>query len=183
MGAGGKIRIAAHIEVEWLETQFAPAVCPNCGTAAPVRRYLDIDYRPPEAAHRFVLQICQHCTVRFVDNTETMDYSDEGLIGIGWHAYQVQLGAGIWPISAPLTRIQKPVGARVLEIGGAYGFGLDFCIQARGWRGEGYDPSPLTGFGARELGLTIHPDYFEEKDLSAHGIAGSLHRHLSGRAG
>jgi hypothetical protein len=24
MGAGDKIRIAAHIEVEWLETQFAP---------------------------------------------------------------------------------------------------------------------------------------------------------------
>lgn len=182
MVTGGKIRIAAHVEVDWLEQSFAPAVCPNCGTQASVRRYLDIDYRPPKAAHRFVLQICPHCTVRFVDNTETMDYSDEGLIEIGWHAYQVQLGAGIWPISAPLTRIEKPVGARVLEIGGAYGFGLDFCIQARGWRGEGYDPSPLAGFGARGLGLTIHPDYFEEKDLSAGpwdvAIATELVEHL-----
>ena len=107
----------------------------------PCGQYLEIDYRPPDAAHRFVLQICPHCTARFVDNTETMDYATDELIEIGWNVYQVQLGAGVWPISAPLTRVDKPEGARLLEIGGAYGFGLDFGIRARGWQGEGYDPS------------------------------------------
>lgn len=165
MPAHGKIRIAEHIEVEWLGTDTAPALCPNCGAQVQARRFLDIDYRPPEAVHRFILQICPACSVRFVDNAETMDYGTDLLIEIGWNIYQVQLGAGVWPISAPLTRLGKPAGAKVLEIGGAFGFGLDFCIRARGWQGVGYDPSPLAGFGARELGLELRQEYFEEKDL------------------
>jgi SAM-dependent methyltransferase len=164
--AGRKIQVAEHIAVEWLEEQTAEAVCPNCGAAGPVRQILATDYTPPGASHRFVLQVCPRCTVRFVDNMHTMDYATEELIELGWHSYQSQIGAGIWPISAPLTRINKPEGARVLEIGGAYGFGLDFCVQARGWRGEGFDPSPLAAFGARELGLDIRQDYFTERKLA-----------------
>jgi SAM-dependent methyltransferase len=165
MGALNKVRIATHIEVEWLHGATAPATCPNCGFAGQVRQYLDIDYRPPDAVHHFILQICPHCGARFADNQETMDYGTAELIEIGWHTYQIQLGAGVWPITAPLTRINKPARAKLLEIGGAYGFGLDFGIRARGWTGEGFDPSPLAAFGARELGLEIHQDYFEDKDL------------------
>jgi hypothetical protein len=94
------------------------------------------------------------------------DYETNGLIGLGWPAYYAQIGAGIWPISAPLTRIDKPAGARALEIGGAYGFGVDFCVQARGWQGEGYDPSPLAGIGAQELGLDIRQGYFTAANLT-----------------
>ncbi len=165
MSAAGKIRIAEHIEVTWLHGT-ADAACPNCGADGPARQLLEIDYHPPGAAHRFILQACGSCTARFVDNPEAMDYANEELIEIGWHVYQIQLGAGVWPITAPLARIGKPAGARLLEIGGAYGFGLDFCLRARGWTGEGFDPSPLAEFGARQLGLTIHQDYFEEKDLA-----------------
>jgi len=165
-GAGRKLRVAEHIEVEWLQGRTAETVCPNCGTAGPVRQILATDYTPPGASHRFVLQVCPHCGVRFVDNMHTMDYAAEALIELGWHNYQAQIGAGIWPITAPLTRIDKPAGARVLEIGGAYGFGLDFCVRARGWRGEGFDPSPLAVFGARELGLDIRQDYFTERNLA-----------------
>jgi SAM-dependent methyltransferase len=166
MGALNKVRIATHIEVEWLGGATAPATCPNCAFTGEVRQYLDIDYRPPNAVHHFILQICPHCGARFADNPETMDYGTEELIEIGWHNYQIQLGAGVWPITAPLTRIDKPAGAKLLEIGGAYGFGLDFGIRARGWTGEGFDPSPLAAFGARELGLYIKQDYFGEKDLA-----------------
>ncbi len=164
--AARKIRIAEHIEVDWLDPRTAPAVCPNCGASVQAEQILDIDYRPPKAMHRFILQICPACTARFVDNMHTMDYSTDELIEIGWNVYQVQLGAGVWPISAPLTRVEKPPGARVLEIGGAYGFGLDFCIRARGWQGVGYDPSPLAAFGARELGLDIKQAYFTDAELT-----------------
>ncbi len=167
MNAAGKMRVAKHIEIEWLDQRSAPATCPNCEIAANVRQYLDIDYHPPQQKYRFVLQICPHCTARFVDNTHMMDYAGDHLIEIGWNIYQSQVGAGIWPISAPLTRINKPPSARVLEIGGAYGFGLDFCILARGWQGEGHDPSPLAAFGAREMGLNIAQDYFTENNLAA----------------
>ncbi len=165
MTVAGKIRIAEHIEVTWLDS-LAAAACPNCGAAGPARQLLEIDYHPPGKAHRFILQECGHCTARFVDNPEVMDYATEELIEIGWHVYQIQLGAGVWPITAPLTRLDKPAGARLLEIGGAYGFGLDFCLRARGWTGEGFDPSPLAEFGARQLGLDIRQDYFEAKDLA-----------------
>ena len=164
--SGGKIRIAAHVEVAWLQDGAAVARCPNCETLGAARRLLEIDYRPPGDAHHFVLQICGRCGARFPDNPETMDYSSDELIEIGWHTYQVQLGAGVWPITAPLTRIDKPAGARMLEIGGAYGFGLDFGIRARGWNGRGYDPSPLAEFGARELGLDIAQAYFGADDLA-----------------
>jgi SAM-dependent methyltransferase len=166
MESGRKIRVAEHIEVTWLEGQTAEAVCPNCGKAGAMQQVLATDYTPPGQAHRFVLQICPHCGVRFVDNMHTMDYAADELIELGWHSYQSQIGAGMWPISAPLTRIAKPAGAKVLEIGGAYGFGLDFCTQARGWQGQGFDPSPLAAFGARELGLDIRQDYFTERNLA-----------------
>jgi SAM-dependent methyltransferase len=160
-------RIAEHIEIEWLDNASPVTQCPCCAYTGTVRQYVHIDYQPPEARHHFILQICPSCDVRFVDNTHTMDYFSEILIEIGWHIYQVQVGAGVWPISAPLTRLLKPAGAKVLEIGGAYGFGLDFCIRARGWAGEGFDPSPLAAFGARELGISVTQDYFEDKDVSS----------------
>jgi SAM-dependent methyltransferase len=159
-----KRRIAEHIEVTWLAGETAPATCPNCGAGIDAQRLLDIDYRPPDAVHRFILQRCPVCDVRFVDNPEMMDYSTDLLIEIGWNTYQVQLGAGVWPISAPLARVEKRAGARALEIGGAFGFGLDFCARARGWQGVGYDPSPLAAFGARELGLTLNQAYFTDAD-------------------
>ncbi|OYV34730.1 MAG: hypothetical protein B7Z81_09650, partial [Acidocella sp. 20-61-6] len=96
---------------------------------------------------------------------QSINYSLGKVLETGWDAYQVQLGAGVWPIAALLMRPTKPAGAKVLEIGGAYGFGLDFCNRARGWQGLGYDPSPIADFGAHELGLALSRDYFEEKDL------------------
>jgi len=158
-------RIAEHIEIDWLDGPDATGRCPNCGAQGPVRRYAEIDYRPPGAAHKFTMQICPHCTVRFIDGGATMDYASDELIEIGWHSYQIQLGAGVWPITAPLARIDKPAGARLLEIGGAYGFGLDFGIRAKGWQGVGFDPSPLAEFGARELGLAMVQGYFTAENL------------------
>ncbi|MGO9816522.1 MAG: methyltransferase domain-containing protein [Acidocella sp.] len=167
MANTGKIRVAEHIEIEWLEGRSAQAVCPNCGYTGEVAQVLATDYTPPGQALRFVQQLCPRCSARFVDNMHTMDYEGEHLIELGWHSYQSQIGAGIWSVTAPLTRVSKPAGARVLEIGGAYGFGLDFCVQIHGWRGEGFDPSPLAAHGARALGLDLHQDYFTEANLAA----------------
>jgi SAM-dependent methyltransferase len=74
-------------------------------------------------------------------------------------------------------------GARLLEIGGGYGFGLDFAIRARHWRGEGYDPSPLAAYGARTLGLALKQAYFGEHDLGGErydvAIATEVIEHLA----
>lgn len=184
--AGRKIALTEHIAIEWLEGQTAPALCPNCGVQGEVPRILDIQYVPPdphEDEHRFIMQTCPACTVRFVHNTMMMDYSTERLIQLGWDSYQVQLGAGIWPITAQLAALDKPPGAKVLEIGGAFGFGLDFCIRARGWEGVGYDPSPLAAFGTQELGLPLRQEYFAVKHLGLGpwdvAVATELIEHIS----
>jgi SAM-dependent methyltransferase len=164
-----RIRIAEHIEVAWASGTGATAGCANCGFVGPMNQRLEIDYRPPDAEYFYRVQSCNRCGALCFDNTETMDYSTSDLIEIGWHTYQIQIGAGVWSIAQPLTRIDKPAGAKILEIGGAYGFGLDFGIRARQWQGEGFDPSPLSVFGVTELGLKITQEYFEA-------------RHLDGRA-
>ena len=162
----GKIRLTAQCELEWLEGKAAEAACPNCGHAGPTPLLLAVNYDFLGTMGNYNLLCCPHCTVRFTDALGTVDYGGDELIEIGWPAYYAQLGAGIWPISDPLTRIAKPAGARALEIGGAYGFGLDFCVYAKGWQGVGYDPSPLAEIGARELGLDIRQGYFTEATLA-----------------
>lgn len=184
--AAAKIALTEHIEIEWLQHRTVQGLCPNCGRQGPVAQILDIQFNPPdphEDEHRFIVQTCPACSVRFVDNTMMMDYSTERLIQLGWDSYQVQLGAGIWPITAQLAGLDKPVGAKVLEIGGAFGFGLDFCIRARGWDGVGYDPSPLAAFGTQELGLPLRQEYFAVKHLGLGpwdvAVATELIEHIS----
>jgi SAM-dependent methyltransferase len=160
-----KIRIAEHIEISWPADQREPARCPNCGCALPAARLLDIEFHPPGKEYHYAVHRCSRCDARFFGNSDTMDYSTDELIEMGWHGYQVQIGAGLWSIAAPLAQIDKPAAARVLEIGGAYGFGLDFAERACNWTGTGYDPSPLAAFGAAELGLDIKQDYFGEREL------------------
>lgn len=170
MGSGARIQITAHVEIEWLSGRSAPAVCPNCGMQGTVEQILFIEYSPPvpdKVQHRFTMQICPECSVRFVNNPKMMEYDTDRLMRNGEQAYHVQVGAGVWPITGQLTRIDKPPGARVLEIGGAFGFGLDFCIRARGWEGIGFDPSPFAAEGMKELGLPIQRRYFTAEDLAA----------------
>lgn len=161
----GKIRLTSHCELEWLQNKHAEATCPNCGQSGLSAQLLKVDYDLFGVTGHYNLLRCPNCSARFTDTMSTMDYAGDELVEIGWPAYYAQIGAGIWPISDPLTRITKPVGAKALEIGGAYGFGLDFCVHAKGWQGVGYDPSPLAGIGARELKLDIRQGYFTEETL------------------
>ncbi len=163
--SSGKIRLTNHCELAWLPNKHAEAECPNCGHSGLAAQLLEVDYDLLGMTGHYNLLRCPHCSVRFTDAMSTMDYGGDELIEIGWPAYYAQIGAGIWPISDPLTRITKLPGRRALEIGGAYGFGLDFCVNAKGWQGVGYDPSPLAGIGARELKLDIRQGYFTEETL------------------
>ena len=184
--AGRRIAISAHIEIEWLERRTAQALCPNCGARGEVRQILDIDYRPPaehDDEHRFIVQICPECSVRFVDNMKMMEFHSEQQVERGEDAFHVQLGAGLWPIAGQIARLDLPAAAKALEIGGAYGFGLDFCLRARGWEGVGYDPSPFAAVGMRELDLPLRQEYFTARHLELGpwdvAIATELLEHVS----
>jgi 2-polyprenyl-3-methyl-5-hydroxy-6-metoxy-1,4-benzoquinol methylase len=184
--AGRKIALSAHIEIEWLTGRTARALCPSCGVAGEVQQILDIDYRPPvehDDEHRFILQICPACSARFVDNMKMMEFHSAQQVERGEDAFHVQLGAGIWPITGQLARLDKPRGAKVLEVGGAFGFGLDFCLRAKGWDGVGYDPSPFAAVGMRELDLPLRQEYFTARHLTLGpwdvAVATELLEHIS----
>jgi 2-polyprenyl-3-methyl-5-hydroxy-6-metoxy-1,4-benzoquinol methylase len=186
MAPGRKIAVTEHIEVEWLQHGKVPALCPNCGAQGEAEQILDIDYRPPvehDDEHRFIMQICPNCSVRFVDNMKMMEFHSEQQVERGEDALHVQIGAGLWPIAGQIARLDRPRGARVLEIGGAYGFGLDFALRARGWTGEGYDPSPFAAVGMRELDLPLRQEYFTVRHLERGpwdvAIATELLEHVS----
>ena len=165
----GKLRLTGQCEAEWLTGAAAEAICPNCGHQGRMAELIDVDYDLLGTTGHYRVRLCPHCAVRFTSVLGTVDYEGDELVEIGWPAYYAQMGAGIWPISDPLTRIAKPSGAKALEIGGAYGFGLDFCVNAKGWQGVGYDPSPLAKIGAQELGLDIRQGYFTE-DMLGDGL-------------
>lgn len=108
--------------------------------------------------------ICPRCDVRFYEPMNLPEYHHEETRVIGWPEFYIQQNAGIWPVTAPIARIAKPPGSRFLEIGGGYGFGLDFAIHERGWTGLGIDPSPLAERGRVELGLPVRVGYFPAAD-------------------
>ncbi|HEX7388868.1 MAG TPA: class I SAM-dependent methyltransferase, partial [Acidiphilium sp.] len=142
--------------------------CPNCGSATPSPRRVLVNWTGTKtmAPMRRAIYACPACDARFYEPMALPDYHHEETRVIGWPQFYVQQNAGLWPVTAPIARIARPQGARFLEIGGGYGFGLDFAIHARGWTGLGIDPSPLTERGRTELDLPVRVGYFPEADDS-----------------
>lgn len=156
------------LEFDWREGPAWRGECPNCGGTAPSPRLVLVSWTGTKtmAPMRRAIYACPICDVRFYEPMKLPDYHHEETRVIGWPQFYVQQNAGIWPVTAPIARIAKPRGARFLEIGGGYGFGLDFAIHAREWTGLGIDPSPLAERGRTELGLPVKVGYFPEADDS-----------------
>lgn len=174
--------IGPYTKVAWLQGKKADAKCPACGFEGTVEQVLEVDYRAPRESLFYHLQRCPHCNLLFSDTPPNYNYHDDELIIVGWPSYYVQMGVGLWEIAAAICRIKKPAGAKVLEIGSAYGFGLDFCVRERQWQGVGYDPSPLAAIGAEALDLHVVQGLFDDTTLK-HGpwdvvIATELIEHL-----
>lgn len=157
--------ISPYTKVAWLQERMGVATCPACGFEGKVEQVLEVDYRAPRESLFYHLQRCPRCNLLFSDTAPNYNYHDDELVIVGWPSYYVQMGVGLWEIAAAICRVEKPVAAKVLEIGSAYGFGLDFCVRGRGWTGVGYDPSPLAGIGAEALDLHVVQGLFDESTL------------------
>ena len=99
---------------------------------------------------------CLGCGAAFLQDLTPPDYESDMAEMLD---YYVEQGAGIDLIVAPLFRVPRPV-RRCLEIGGSFGFALDFSRHAFGWEVLGVDPSPLAAAGAEALGLPVRRAYF-----------------------
>lgn len=78
-----------------------------------------------------------------------------------WDWYVEQL-AGIETIAAVLAKVAAPTGARMLDVGCGYGFGLDIARVLFGWQGIGLDPSLAAERGRADLGLDIRPGTLDD---------------------
>lgn len=137
-------------------------VCPNCGAAGAKPKVLSVAFRAVHLRQRrWVLLACPGCECRFFTDPEgapapaVADYADDEMLTRGRATLYLQHGAGLAQLIRPIASLPNGPGARLLDIGCGFGFGLDFAIRARGWSGLGIDPAGIAALGATRLGLLI----------------------------
>ena len=144
---------------------LAALPCPNCGNEDAKTLVLTVDVQLPEnPSKRLRVLRCPRCTAQFYDSQVPPDYAEPALNNRGRVPFYVQQGAGVSLITRPLAQVARPAGARYMEVGCGYGFGLDFAIHTKGWEGVGIDPAPLAALGRDALGLPIELRYLRDDD-------------------
>jgi SAM-dependent methyltransferase len=134
------------------------APCPNCGD---VEAKAILCLAAPGGSDRpWRLLSCPGCSAGFYEDQAVPDYADEGMSGAST-TYFIQQGAALGFFGDILGRLRKPAGARYVEIGCGFGFGLDIARHAFGWQARGMDPGALSKVGRRLLDVDIDPVYFD----------------------
>ena len=145
--------------------ELAALPCPNCGSTAAKTLVLTVDVQLPDnPTKRLRVLRCPTCTAAFYDSQVPPDYAEPALNNRGRVPFYVQQGAGVSLITRPLAQLRRPPGTTYMEIGCGYGFGLDFALNTRGWRGLGIDPAPLAALGRDALHLPIELRYLRDDD-------------------
>jgi 2-polyprenyl-3-methyl-5-hydroxy-6-metoxy-1,4-benzoquinol methylase len=145
--------------------ELAAMACPNCGNNDPKTLVLTVDVQLPDnPSKRLRVLHCPGCTAHFYDSQIPPDYAEPALNNRGRVPFYVQQGAGVSLITRPLAQLRLPPGSSYMEIGCGYGFGLDFALNTKGWKGVGIDPAPLAALGRDALGLPIELRYLRDDD-------------------
>lgn len=149
------------MRIHWLQHEVF-ARCPLCGVEGTKGAVLSTDHTLPRQPPITFLR-CPGCGAAFLQDLTPPAYESDMAELLD---YYVEQGAGIDLIVAPLLRLPPASIRRCLEIGGSFGFALDFSRYAFGWEVLGVDPSPLARAGAEALDLPVRPAYFSaELDL------------------
>jgi len=151
------------VHIRWAAASTAPAdvVCRNCGEPGVKPVLLDAETTLPGQGRLQVrLLDCPHCGCAFAEQETAFDYTRDASSELNV-AHYVEVNAGLWPIVRTIARLPFGPGAKYLEIGCGFGFGLDYAITERGWNGRGIDPSPFAAAGRVALSLPIEGRYFQ----------------------
>jgi SAM-dependent methyltransferase len=143
------------MRLHWLQHEVQTR-CPLCGEEGAKSAVLSTDHVLPGQPPVTFLR-CPACGAAFLQDLTPPDYQSDMAEMLD---YYVEQGAGIDLIVTPLLRLPPRTVRRCLEIGGSFGFALDFCRHAFGWEVLGVDPSPLAAAGAEALGLPLRRSYF-----------------------
>jgi 2-polyprenyl-3-methyl-5-hydroxy-6-metoxy-1,4-benzoquinol methylase len=143
------------MRLHWLQHE-ASVRCPLCGVEGAKGAVLSTDHVLPGHPPITLLR-CPACGAAFLQDLTPPDYESDMAEMLD---YYVEQGAGIDLIVAPLLRLPSQSVRRCLEIGGSFGFALDFSRHAFGWEVLEVDPSLLAAAGAEALDLPLRRAYF-----------------------
>lgn len=141
----------------WRENAWRELTCPACLTTGLMPKRLDANppYKPRERYNLFQCEACQ--TLHYPD-AEVFAYESRRDADLARKFY-LEVGAGLDAMIAPLAWAARGEVGTFLEVGGGYGFSVDFASRELGWKAANIDPSFLARAGASDLGHTHYSDY------------------------
>jgi SAM-dependent methyltransferase len=142
------------VEVRWT-TGVATVRCPVCCRTGTQELLAMVDVAWRDDAIDVVR--CRDCAAVVLSAVRPpSSYRDTD-----WDDY-IEHVARIEAIADMLAKVGAPAGARMLDVGCGYGFGIDLAQFLFKWKGTGLDPSIAARRGRTELGLDIRPGTMDE---------------------
>ena len=143
--------------VTWRHDAFRELECPACRKTGVMSKTLDASppFKPEE---RIDLFECPACGTMHYPDTEVFEYESRRDADLARKFY-IEIGAGLDAMISPLHWVASGEDTAYLEVGGGYGFALDYAVRGLGWRGVGLDPSRNARTGSADLGLDVRDAY------------------------
>jgi SAM-dependent methyltransferase len=134
----------------WRENAWRELTCPACETTSLMPKRIDANppYKPRE---RYNLFECEACGTLHYPDAEVFEYESRRDADLARKFY-LEVGAGLDAMIAPLAWSARSDVGSFLEVGGGYGFSVDFASRELGWKATNIDPSFLARTGAADLG-------------------------------
>lgn len=134
----------------WRENAWRELACPACETTGLMPKRVDANppYKPRE---RYNLFECETCGTLHYPDMEVFEYESRRDADLARKFY-LEVGAGLDAMIAPLAWSARSDVGSFLEVGGGYGFSVDFASRELGWKAANIDPSFLARTGAADLG-------------------------------
>jgi SAM-dependent methyltransferase len=130
--------------------------CPVCGGVATEQV---ATARVPWQRGRVAIARCSTCNAVVLSDAQpaTVTYDD------AYVDRYVEQTAGIEAITGTLAQVSVEPGARMLDVGCGYGFGVDLGEQLHGWRGVGVDLSVAARRGHDDLGIDLRQGSLDDE--------------------
>jgi hypothetical protein len=133
--------------VVWRSDGYRDLVCPACRTRSVMNKLIDAS--PPfEPRKRYALYRCDACGSLHYPDAEPIAYEAQRDADLS-RKYYLEIGAGLDSMLAPLAWVKHAAAAAYLEVGGGYGFSVDFAARALGWRADQQAAAPVPGHASR----------------------------------
>lgn len=153
--------------VVWRDEAFRELRCPACATTSVMEKTLDAS--PPfEPRKRYALYRCRPCGTLHYPDAPVFAYESRKDADIARKFY-IEVGAGLDAMIAPLAWAEPETVKSYLEVGGGYGFSVDFAARGLGWRAANIDPSFIARTGASDLGHAHLPEYLSAENPLPNG--------------